>query len=240
MANVTLESVVKSLINEIDGSVHHYGRLYRLGIDVLRDFNMNVNGIIKTVVKTLSSIKTVGYPIDMINYYRVGVINSSGEIATVTKNINLSNSFNDIATRLSHISSTAYVGAYKNLDGRGDAILASSSMPEVIGQMKTDDVKRLFVFDANFSYSEIVVEYLSNGFDLESEYMVDERVAKAVQADIYLRSIEKLKNISLNEKRLARRNLSVEKTNARLQLKPLRISEINDSLRKGTKYSLKG
>jgi hypothetical protein len=140
---------------------------------------------------------------------------------------------------LEHLEGSKYSGAYRNFNGGGHSLALGASMPSIVGTFTIDNTKRIIALSPDFEHTEIVLEFLCNGY-AEDEYQVDERVVKAVQADIYLRSIEKKSNVPQSEKRTARRNLSTEKTNARMRLKPLRISEINDSLRKGNKYGLKG
>jgi hypothetical protein len=218
MATVKLDDIVSSLLNEMDSSIHTRRRLYDIGIDGIREMNINVKGRIKTTTLIVDPNKTASYPLDYINYRKLGVHNDDGEIATFEINKNLSR-FN------AHNPS-------RNIGKPGT--------PERVNQFNPDDETRCFVFDPDFAIAEVILEYLSNDIlDSESDFSIDERLEELMKAWIYYKSIQRLKGFAQYEKNDARAILNKERTKAKAMLNPFRIHEANTVIRKGVKLVLK-
>lgn len=243
MAKIKLDEIVSSLINEMDGSIHSRRRLYDIGVDILRILNLDVLGKIKTVVLTVNRNRTVSWPHDYINYLKAGVNNGNGEIATFTRNKDLSlyDTSGSRPTGDQLNTQDDYIGAdYRNYNYNGYTYkIFGLGGDSNIGGFRVDVENRCFAFDPKFSYGDMVLEYLSNEIDENGDFCVDERLEEAVKAGIYWKSIVRLKNFNLSEKAQAKAEWVTEKRKAKSRVNPFRISEANDVSRKSIKLALK-
>lgn len=64
-------------------------RLTQIGIDGLREFNIDVTGIPKIATLPVTSVDTVDLPNDFVNYIRIGVSGNDGQIHSLGVNNNL-------------------------------------------------------------------------------------------------------------------------------------------------------
>lgn len=243
MAKVKLDEVVSSLLNEMDSSVHTRRRLFDIGVDVLRTLNMDVKGRIRTTIITVNSNQTLSYPHDYINWIKIGVPNASGEIATFSKNKQLS-LYNTDGNRSVTVPTTpddwSIYNEYRNYNLDGSMYnLFGLGGDSPIAKFREDDENMCFAFEATFPYNEVVLEYLSNQIDDDGEFWVDERIEDAVKAGIYHRAIRRLKNIPIYEKKEAEREWIKQKRMAKARVNPFRLSEANDVTRKTIKLALK-
>ena len=245
MAKVKLDEIVSSLLNEMDSSIHHKRRLYDIGVDILRLLNLDVLGKIKTEIVNVNKNRTVSFPQDYINYLKIGVSNSRGEIATFTRNKDLAmyNSMGNnrsLPDQLKESDDDYFCADYRNYNMNGGTYkIFGIGSDANIGEFRVDNENRYFVFGQNFNYGNIIIEYLSNEIDDDGEFYVDERLEEAVKAGIYWKSILRLKNFSLSEKAQAKAEWITEKRKAKSRVNPFRISEANDVTRKTIKLAIK-
>jgi aryl carrier-like protein len=243
MAKVKLDEVIASLLNEMDTSLHHRRRLFDLGVDALRELNLDVKGRIRTTVIDVNSNKTVDYPQDYINYIKIGVPNDRGEIATLVRNKDM-NLYDSLGSRSISVPADpddySIYNMYRNynLDGITYNLFGAGSNAD-IGYFRADDENMLFCLDQGCTYSEIVVEYLSNQIDDDGDFFVDERLEEAVKAYVYWKSIQRIKNIPMYEKTSAQNEWIKQKRKGKSRVNPFRLSEANDVTRKTIKLALK-
>ena len=91
MVGLTLDNIVKEYLFETgDTQLNKYARFYQLALSGLREFNMNNSGVIKTVQLPIKVNDTCDLPLDYLQYSKIGMIGSNGQINSLGKNDNLS------------------------------------------------------------------------------------------------------------------------------------------------------
>lgn len=84
---LTLDQVVREYLIEIgEQSEHKYTKYLQFGINGLRQFNFDVNGVAKPVVIKVNDNDTVDIPEDYINLIRIGVCGEDGNIHELAEN----------------------------------------------------------------------------------------------------------------------------------------------------------
>src|SRR4051812_569198 len=86
---IPLNQVINEYISEANLTPAAYIRLYHLAIRAMEEMHMDVSGEPRTRVLNVSPNKTVALPGDYLEYIKIGVINSNGEVVTLTENKNL-------------------------------------------------------------------------------------------------------------------------------------------------------
>lgn len=241
---IPLSDVVNSYLNEAELSPDdNFVRLYRvalegLKLELLNDFAAPV----KTVELTVLANKTAILPKDFINYSRLGIVNNSGVIATLTQNENLT--FNKSCSddrvdqpvayqtilngnQYLYWASASPIGfAYQPLYGLGSNVN--------LGEFRIDPKGGKIVFDFRFHYEKVVLEYLSVGSLDDGNYYCDSQLENAVKAYIYWATMRHKKNFSLNEKQVAKHNFYAERKLAMMRMSPVNVTQVNEQILKGT------
>lgn len=255
-----LREIISNYIDSKDESSHSFRRLYNIGAFGMKtEFNLNIKATLKTVKLTVNPNKTVQLPCDYISLSKVGVVNSLGEIVTFKRNNNLTtyhseyfNSTGTLQTLPQLPSGDTGIGTnglgynqflYLNYwyGGTSFNLFGLGSGTADVGQYKVDETNRLILFDPNFTWATVVLEYLSDGCDDETDdYEVDIRCAEAMKC--YLRwqdvvdkpkkagpgAINKLKLDFYNARRLAR-----------MRINPVILNEMQNAERRSWKLVAK-
>lgn len=257
-----LREIVNSFIDSKDSSSHEFRRLYNIGAFGMRtEFNLDIKGNIKTVVIPVNANKTALLPTNYISYCKIGLANPKGEIATLKRNDKLVNyhaDFFNVANRndtLPTLPSYGFLGGLNNGLGIYDAanylnfnyggtsynLFGLGSGTPTIGEYKVDDANRIILFDPNFIFSEIILEYLSDGCDEENDdYEVDIRAAETVKC--YLRwqnAIDMPKKYPQGVVREFRSQYYNEKRKSRMRINPVVLNEMSNAERRSWKLVAK-
>jgi len=243
----TLTQIVGQFLNSSDKSTHEFRRLYNIAVAGLKDeFNLSLTGTLKTVVLEVNANKTVAMPDDYIQYSKIGILNGQGEIITFKRNDQLSalnaeyttaNVRNGDASLASGDVSlyNSYSNYYWNFFDGGTSfkLYGAGSGTASMGEYKILESQRLILLDARTSYSHLVLEYLSDGFDSENEdYEVDIRASQAMVAYIrWQNAIDLYKKFSQSQVTGFKREYYREKRLAATKLNPFILNEANHASR---------
>lgn len=256
MKNIGLNEIIGQFLNSKDSSTHEFRRIWNMASFGLKtEFNLDITGTLKTVVLDVNANKTVTLPQgDYIGYSKVGMLNHRGEVCTFTVNPQLS-TINGIYTNIA-TSRTAniptinsfdltnpYYQYYYNYWWQGDQYNlfgADSGTPE-IGQFKIDEAQGVIFLDPRTTHTQIVLEYLSSGFnEEEQDYYLDIRVSQCMLA--YLRwqnAIDQIKKFPANLIRDYKRDYFNEKRKAKMRVNKFNVSDFNRAIRVGQKLVAK-
>jgi hypothetical protein len=247
---IHLDEVVKEYISQAELNMAHYRRLWNIAFRGLEDMLFNIYQMPKTQKLTVLSNKTVKLPSDYVAYVKVGVLNSEGEIATLSKNPNLTSYQMDLSTRTTNntdapvdptnIRDFVYLnydnnGALFNLYGLGGFLMSA-------GQFGIDEEKGIIFLDNNFPYEYVILEYLSSPRD-DEEYKVPILIKEALISWIAWKDHEykpmgrRFQEMSKEQRRI---NYVREKKKAKFRINPVRLWEINDIIRGGEVLAVKG
>lgn len=195
------KEIVGQFLNSADQGTPEFMRLYNMLIWGLKtEFNLDITGTFKTVVLDVNANKTVSLPCDYIHYSKIGFINSIGEVVTFKRNDQLTTMVNNLGvdrfkgspstgSGIGIIGSLPYNSLnYNNYWANGSSyqLFGADSGTVTRGEYKVDDDQRLIFLSPQTYTSQIVLEYLGDGYDDECcDYSVDVRAAECMMA--YLR-----------------------------------------------------
>jgi hypothetical protein len=203
-----------------------------------KELELDITGVPKTALLTVSCDKTVDLPDNFIKETNVGVLNEKNEIASLTRNDNLISDLDDCATV--QYDNTDYLNFED--DERFDQYIYQQSYGRgsynTIGEFKIDMGANRIILNPDFKYSEVIVEYLGRE-EFEGEYTIDTRLVDALVAYIAWKYNKGKKGVSVGVADALMRDYIREKSNAKFRIKRPTIPDMNQSSRIHTKMSLK-
>lgn len=238
---ITLKEIIGQYLSSATQGSQEFLRLWNLAVFGLKiEFNLDVTGEMKTVVLNVNANKTVDLPCDYISYSKIGVINGNGEVQTFKRNDSLTtynglNPSNRVAgTPQGSPNFYSYNQLYPNLYGNyyfnGDYynLFGADSGGTTLGEYKVDESKKLIYLNLYNTYSQIVLEYLSDGYSEDGcDHSVDVRAVQAVVAYIrWQNAIDQPKKFNQSQIRGFKTEYFNEKRKAKMRLNPFRLNEM--------------
>lgn len=250
---ILLRQLVAQFLDSSDDSSHAFRRLYNIGVRGCRAFNLDLTGNIKTVVLEVNPNNTVNLPIDYINYSKIGVLNKRGEVVTYKRNSQLS-TWNDTYTQQNdrqvgapvlntltpYFDQNTYPNVYYNYyltNGTSYNLLGADSGTPKVGEYKIDEGNGLILLQPHNQYDQLVLEYLSDGYDSQADdYEIDSRAEEAFMCYLRWKNAQDLrKKFSQNDVRIFKLEYFNEARKAAMRLNPFILNELSDAARVGTK-----
>jgi hypothetical protein len=167
---VSLDTVVNMYLDRSEQSIHKYYKCWQLAFSGMEELGLDFFYQIKSVKLPVLQNLTVPLPDDYLNYSKVGVLNSQGEIIPMGYNSNLTTYADLQPTRLEQTQDNTIVdlimfntpiwynywnnGAFSNLYG-----LPSGS--PFVGNFKVDNANGVILLSENFGYDYIMLEYVA-------------------------------------------------------------------------------
>jgi hypothetical protein len=202
---INLDECIYAYIDEAELSNHKYFKLYNIAFRALTELGMDAFYQIKSVKLPVNANNTVYLPADYLNYSKVGIINSAGEVATLTYN-NLLTTYADLLPNrlanvqgeylgqlggLGNINGNAYYnywdnGSYYNLFG------VPSGAP-FIGSFKIDNDNGVIILNVHYQWDYIILEYLASPKEGE-QFMVPIQFKEAIISYLRWKDIISLPN----------------------------------------------
>lgn len=257
----TISKIVAQYLNSSDRSNHEFARLYNIGVRGLEnEFNLDIQASFQTVLLTVNPNKTVELPAGYINYSKIGIVNGAGEFVCLKRNDQLSNYhaiYYDQANRNAGVPTINSFGdpfgyngvfPYNNLFwfnfwnlGTSFNLYGLDSGTATIGTYKIDVGANVIILNPEFIYPQILLEYLSDGYNEEdSDYMIDSRAAEAMLAWIrWQGSIDMPKKYPQSVVMMYEKQYNTEKRKARMRINGFNLAEMNDIARRGNKLTAK-
>lgn len=250
------KEIVGQFLNSADQGSPEFMRLYNMLIWGLKtEFNLNITGTFKTVILDVNANKTVNLPCDYIHYSKIGIINARGEVTTFKRN-------NQLSTLISSSSSDRTQGAprtgsalgitgnypfnqlyYTNYwyNGASYQLFGADSGTVTRGEYKVDDDQRLIFLSPDTYYNQIVLEYLSDGYeDGCCDYSVDVRASECMLS--YLRwrnAMDMPKKYNQSQIEGFKREFYRTKRLAKMMLNPFVLNEFQSAIRLSQKLIAK-
>lgn len=257
---VSVKKIVAQFLNSSDTGSHQFARLYNIAVrGIENEFNLDISGTFKTILLDVAPNKTVQLPCGYINYSKIGIVNGAGEFVTLKRNDQLSNyhaDYYDDSVRNSGVPSLNTFGTplginnlgYSNLyyfnfwnNGTGFNLYGLDSGTATIGTYKVLVGDNLIMLNPEFAYPQILLEYLSDGYDEnEDDYTIDSRAAEAMISWIrWQNSIDQPKKFPANAVAMYMRTYYNEKRKAKMRINGFNLAEFNDVIRRSTKLTPK-
>ena len=249
---ITLDSVINDYIDESEQSVHKYTKLYNIAYRGMEKLGLDFFYKIKTVKLQIDNINyTAKLPNDYINYTKIGVLNSRGEIIPLKFNSKMTFYADQQPDRLALTQDNTLVDWYTQdyplfynyWDGYGFTnIYGVPSGSPFVGSFNIDDTNGVILLNENFYYDYIMIEYLASA-NPEEKYMVPIQFREALIAWIAWRDIASMPTTrkgSLGDKRERERNFYNQRRIANAQFKPLYLMEAYEWNLENQRMTVKG
>lgn len=250
---INLEQVVKEYIGEADYTSASFLRLYQLAIRGYDDLWQDVIGKPKTRVLKVLPNNVVELPSDYINWIKVGVVNESGEVATLRMNNNLTAHAATDADRLNNIQPTAGVQVYDpvssdfrnyydDLSHREFNLFGTPAGTQNLGEFRVLEEEAVIILDKSFGASEIVLEYLASPYEKDKPVFVPVQAREALLAWVAWRDIvnkASSRRVNSGEKVMRKREYYHQRKLARRRITATRRGQLNDTVRLNSNLVLK-
>jgi len=202
----TISAVVASIMNRLkDYSMRNYSFLEQIVIEGYTELNLWHLDNIEVVYLKMSEAKAVSLPCDFVDWTKIGIpINGKLRVITNHKKILLPRKFPDgepVGNTdsgetsdvniyfIDHIRSDQYMGGLYGVPGGVDKVY-----------YRFDRENRQLVFSGAAPRSEIVLEYISSGVNLEGGTIIPIEAVPALRAYALWQNIENDRKTPLNEK----------------------------------------
>lgn len=248
---VKLSDCVNMYIDESRQSSKDFRRLWVLAFRGLTDIGLDVSWTPKTTLINVNPNLTANVPIDFIDWVRVGVFNSFGEIATLRVNEELTTYKDNNPNRISDIQSQVGQDAnylqypywwggwddngYEHYFGAGSSLIQA-------GECKFDRNNNIIILDPYFAYTQIVLQYIASPI-MDDDYAIDLKCQEALIAFIRWKEIQSLPSnrmVNISEKQLRQKEYYSQKKLARKRIKPFRMQISEQYSREAERLAVKG
>ena len=189
---VTVDECVTSYLDESEQSNHKYFKCWQLAFRGMTELGLDAFYQVKSVKIPVNSNLTATLPADYLQYSKVGVLNQQGEIIPMGVNNKLTVAFDLQPTRLEQTQDNTIptqigqqgVWWYNYWNGYAyGAIYGLPSGSPFVGSFKIDNNNGVIVLSENFSYSYVMLEYISSPVE-GGEYYIPIQFKEALIAYI--------------------------------------------------------
>jgi hypothetical protein len=167
-------------LDEAEQSIHKFYRLWQFGFRIMTDLGLDFFYQIKSVKLPVNPNYTVNLPSDFLNYSKVGVLNSRGEIIPLKYNDKLTTYAQFSQDRVQKTQDNTLFDYYRSnfpvwynyWDGNVFTnIYGIPSGAPFIGSFKIDNSTGIILLDESFSYEYVMLEYVSSPKEGEPYYV---------------------------------------------------------------------
>jgi hypothetical protein len=235
-AFIDLDVCINSYLDESEQSIHKYYKVWQLAFRIMTELGLDFFFQIRSVKIPVNSNLTVNLPADFLNWSKVGVLNSIGEVIPLKYNDKLTYYAEFSADRLQKTQDdTLYNYYYWNSpiwynywDGNTFSTLygIASGMP-FVGDFKMDRNAGIILLDENFFYDYVILEYVASP-QQGQPYYVPIQFKEAIVAGLAwldIRSLPSSRRGNLGDKRDRRHEFYNQRRLAWARYRPLHLEE---------------
>ncbi len=268
MTNYSLESIIRELlIGRESNSENKIPQLLQLGINALREFNMDINpdgGSAAFTMLTIKPNQTVPLPHNYIDYCRIGILDHCGNFIALGKNDNMRYSnpvdacgnpimpactCNTAGQTVSSVTGiNSIIGGFGwNWDGLADNLRNNELVGRFFGAGGGNNdwgyyrvnLKAGCIELGGVKATQIALEYLADPSMVDGEFLVHPYLVQALKA--WIRYEEVIDNIRIPASTLEmrRREKFNEMRLATARFNVPRMTELQDSIRRFNMMALK-
>ena len=233
---VTLDECINDYIDEAELSIHKYSKLWHIAHRCMTELGLDFFYTIRSVKLPVNSNLTVNLPDDYMQYSKIGVLNSRGEIIPMAYNNKLTK-FADLSTdRIAKTEDNTIVDLllfntpiwynYWN----GDCYTALYGLPSgapFVGSFKIDNENGIILLGEHFGYSYLMVEYVASPKE-GGEYYIPIQFKEALISYLRWKDIISLPNTrrgSLGDKAQRRHEYFNDRRLAQARYRPIYLED---------------
>lgn len=229
---VSLDTVINLYLDRSEQSVHKYFKCWQLAFSGMEELGLDFFYQIKSVKLPVNSNQTVSLPDDYLNYSKVGVLNSQGEIIPMGYNSNLTTYADLLPNRdavtqdntiidLIQFNTPIWYNYWNN--GAFSALYGLPSGSPFVGNFKIDNHNGVLLLSENYGYDYVMLEYVATPKQGE-EYYIPIHFKTALMWYIAYNDIAMMPNTrkgSLGDKEQRRRQYYNERRLANARYRPV-------------------
>jgi hypothetical protein len=202
----SLDNIIREecLIQD-DYGLHNYLKYLTFAKEALRDLRLNHKNEVSVVIGTTSSIATLAFPDDYLQWSRIGTLEGDRiKHFIVNNHLAFHTDDNDNANYSAYAPTgsvslyTPDYDAYGTIYGFGNGGYLND------GQFREDKANRRFQFSSEWTDTEVYLEYVGTGLHPSQATVVDGNTSKTIKLYIRWQAIETSRTASLGEKERAR------------------------------------
>ena len=240
-SSVKIDEVVKSLlIQQGEYTEHKYMQYLDLALRGLKELSFDVLMEVKVATLSVNTNLTVDLPCDYVNYTRIGVCKPDGRIYTlgVDEQICLSKGIDVCGNEVANDGKmgSTWIGNYRNGESTG-GVYGLGGGQNANGYYRIDRENNQIALSSDVEHTEIVLEYISDGSNVNGDNTINTLSEEALRAYIYWKSIQRKRNSTGQDRELARRDWYNEKRLARARVLNFTPDQAKRITRKGFKQS---
>lgn len=177
---VSIDSIVNLYLDQSEQSIHKYYKCWQLAFRGMEEMGLDFFYQVRSVKLPVNANLTVNLPADYINYVKVGVLNSQGEIIPMGYNSNLT-SYSDLSpTRLQQTQDNTIIDLIQIntpiwynywVNGTLTNVYGLPSGSPFIGNFKIDNANGVILLNENFGYEYVMLEYVAAPTE-DQEYFI--------------------------------------------------------------------
>lgn len=234
---VSINDCVTAYMDESEQGVHKQFKLTQLAFRAMDELGLDFFYRVKSAKLPVNSNLTVNLPQDYLNYSKVGVLNSKGEVVPMIYNNKLTTYADLLPDRLEKTQdyslfnwSSPATGVFYNF-WNGSTFGALYGVPSgapYVGSFKIDEYAGIILLNELFNYEYIILEYLAAPTSDGLDYYVPIQFKEAIIAYLAWKDIKSMPTTrkgSLGDKRDRRHEYYNERRLAIARYKPFRATE---------------
>lgn len=234
---INIDEIISSYLDRSEQSIHKYRKCWNIAFDGMNQLGLDFFYQIRSLKLPVMSNKTVKLPADYLNYTKVGIFNSLGEIIPFTYN-NKITYYGDLSPNRQSkteeqnvfdgllVNNGIYYNYWNGFDGSFTHIYGVPSGTPFVGNFKIDDAHGVIVLGQEFNYEYICLEYVASPAE-GGNYYVPMQFKEALMWFIAWQDIAMMPNNrrgTLGDKEQRKRNFFNERRLARARWKPFDLN----------------
>jgi len=227
-------------------------KLFNLAIRAMDELGLDFFYQVRSVKLPINANLTAYLPDDFLQYSKIGILNSKGEIIPLTYNQQLT-TYGDLsndriekttdATLFDSLSPISSIGVFYNYwnNGAYTNLYGTPSGSPFVGNFKIDKENGVIVLDHSFTYDYLMLEYIA-GPEKETDCFVPIQFREAIIAYLSWKDIRSMPNSrrgSVGDKRDRKSDFYNERKNAIARWKPFYIEQGYQSSQEQTRLTVK-
>ena len=177
---VSLDTVINLYLDRSEQSIHKYYKCWQLAFSGMEEMGLDFFYQIKSVKLPVNANLTVSLPDDYLNYSKVGVLNSQGEIIPMGYNNKLT-TFADLQpnrlqqtqdktiTDILQFNTPIWYNYWNN--GAFSTLYGLPSGAPFVGSFKVDNHNGVILLNENYGYEYVMLEYVASPKQGEEYYI---------------------------------------------------------------------
>jgi hypothetical protein len=233
---VDLDEIIYNYIDRSEQSIHKFSKLWHIAFSGMEQLGLDFFNRIKSVKLKVEANQTVYLPNDFLNYTKVGVLNSKGEVVPLKLN-KKQTFYADLSPDRLTKASDSNVFNYYNWNSpmfynfwSGDAFINLYGLPSggvPVGEFNIDIHNGVILLNPNFTFDYIILEYLSSPEE-GGKYYVPIQFKEAMIAWLAWKDIQNMPTTShfnLGDKRDRKQEFYNERRLANARFNPFYFSD---------------